>query len=86
MTSSDRMRRSRSAASQGSQTFFERPDLIASSVAARRSAGRVGSASSPIITLIVKTQERFTDAGRVPATPVFFASNAICPIDQMPSW
>ncbi|MBV5271725.1 MAG: ABC transporter permease [Afipia sp.] len=39
---------------------------------------------SPIIACIVRTRERFMEVGQVLTMPIFFASNAIYPIDIMP--
>ena len=44
------------------------------------------STFSLIIACIVKTRERFMGIGQVLTMPIFFASNAIYPIDIMPSW
>ncbi|HEY8097806.1 MAG TPA: ABC transporter permease [Methylobacter sp.] len=41
---------------------------------------------SLIIACIVKTRERFMGIGQLLAMPMFFASNAIYPLDIMPSW
>ncbi len=41
---------------------------------------------SMIIASVVKTRERFMGIGQVITLPLFFASNAIYPIDIMPSW
>lgn len=41
---------------------------------------------SMIIAAIVKTRERFMGIGQVITLPLFFASNAIYPIDIMPQW
>lgn len=41
---------------------------------------------SMIVAAIVKTRERFMGIGQVITLPLFFASNAIYPIDIMPSW
>jgi len=41
---------------------------------------------SMIIASIVKTRERFMGIGQVITLPLFFASNAIYPIDIMPGW
>ncbi|MBN9262352.1 MAG: ABC transporter permease [Hyphomicrobium sp.] len=38
------------------------------------------------IACIVKTRERFMGIGQVLTMPIFFASNAIYPIDIMPDW
>ena len=44
------------------------------------------STFSLIIACIVKTRERFMGMGQVLTMPIFFASNAIYPIDLMPRW
>ena len=44
------------------------------------------STFSLIIACIVKTRERFMGIGQVLTMPLFFASNAIYPIDLMPGW
>ncbi len=44
------------------------------------------STFSLIIACIVKTRERFMGIGQVLTMPIFFASNAIYPIDLMPHW
>lgn len=41
---------------------------------------------SMIIAAIVKTRERFMGIGQVLTLPLFFASNAIYPIEIMPAW
>ncbi|BAL25304.1 ABC transporter permease [Azoarcus sp. KH32C] len=41
---------------------------------------------SLIIACIVKTRERFMGIGQVLTMPLFFASNAIYPIELMPGW
>jgi ABC-2 type transport system permease protein len=41
---------------------------------------------SMIIASIVKTRERFMGVGQVATLPLFFASNAIYPINIMPGW
>jgi len=41
---------------------------------------------SMIIASIVKTRERFMGIGQVITLPLFFASNAIYPIEMMPAW
>jgi ABC-2 type transport system permease protein len=46
----------------------------------------VFSTFSLIIACIVKTRERFMGIGQVLTMPLFFASNAIYPIDMMPRW
>jgi ABC-2 type transport system permease protein len=44
------------------------------------------STFSLIIACIVKSRERFMGIGQVLTMPIFFASNAIYPIDIMPGW
>lgn len=44
------------------------------------------SSLSMIIASIVKTRERFMGIGQVITLPLFFASNAIYPIEIMPAW
>lgn len=44
------------------------------------------STFSLVIACIVKTRERFMGIGQVLTMPLFFASNAIYPLDLMPSW
>jgi ABC-2 type transport system permease protein len=44
------------------------------------------STFSLIIACLVKTRERFMGIGQVLTMPIFFASNAIYPIDIMPAW
>ncbi|MHB8078668.1 MAG: ABC transporter permease [Candidatus Krumholzibacteriia bacterium] len=46
----------------------------------------VFSTFSLVIACIVKTRERFMGIGQVLTMPLFFASNAIYPIDMMPGW
>ena len=44
------------------------------------------STFSLIVACIVKTRERFMGIGQVLTMPIFFASNAIYPVDLMPGW
>jgi ABC-2 type transport system permease protein len=44
------------------------------------------STFSLIIACLVKTRERFMGIGQLMTMPLFFASNAIYPIDIMPGW
>jgi len=44
------------------------------------------STLSLILACLVKTRERFMGIGQVLTMPLFFASNAIYPIELMPSW
>jgi ABC-2 type transport system permease protein len=46
----------------------------------------VFSTFSLIIACIVKTRERFMGIGQVLTMPLFFASNAIYPLELMPDW
>jgi ABC-2 type transport system permease protein len=46
----------------------------------------VFSTFSLIVACLVKTRERFMGIGQVVTMPIFFASNAIYPVDIMPSW
>lgn len=48
--------------------------------------GAIFSTFSLVIACIVKTRERFMGIGQVLTMPLFFASNAIYPIDMMPRW
>lgn len=46
----------------------------------------VFSSFSLVVACLVKTRERFMGIGQVLTMPLFFASNAIYPIDVMPGW
>ncbi|MEI9939174.1 MAG: ABC transporter permease [Pseudomonadota bacterium] len=46
----------------------------------------VFSTFSLIVACLVKTRERFMGIGQVMTMPLFFASNAIYPIEMMPNW
>ncbi len=48
--------------------------------------GALFSGVSMIIASLVKTRERFMGIGQVITLPLFFASNAIYPIEIMPGW
>jgi len=48
--------------------------------------GAIFSTLSLIVACIVKKRERFMGIGQVLTMPLFFASNALYPIDLMPSW
>lgn len=48
--------------------------------------GATFSTLSLIVASIVKKRERFMGIGQVLTMPLFFASNALYPIDMMPSW
>jgi ABC-2 type transport system permease protein len=44
------------------------------------------SSFSLIVACLVKTRERFMGVGQILTMPLFFASNAIYPVDIMPGW
>jgi ABC-2 type transport system permease protein len=48
--------------------------------------GAIFSTFSLIVACLVKTRERFMGIGQVLTMPLFFASNAIYPVDLMPHW
>ncbi len=48
--------------------------------------GAIFSTFSLIIACIVKKRERFMGIGQVMTMPLFFASNALYPIEMMPGW
>jgi ABC-2 type transport system permease protein len=48
--------------------------------------GAIFSTFSLIVASIVKKRERFMGIGQVLTMPLFFASNALYPIDMMPRW
>lgn len=48
--------------------------------------GAIFSTFSLVIACLVKTRERFMGIGQVLTMPLFFASNAIYPVDIMPAW
>lgn len=48
--------------------------------------GAVFSTLSLIVASIVKKRERFMGIGQVMTMPLFFASNALYPIETMPNW
>lgn len=48
--------------------------------------GAIFSTFSLIVAAIVKKRERFMGIGQVLTMPLFFASNALYPIDTMPRW
>jgi len=65
-----------------------RPDAIAvlGVLAAVLLGSGLFSTFSLIIACIVKTRERFMGIGQLLTMPMFFASNAIYPLDLMPAW
>lgn len=62
------------------------PVHIALVVALIVMASALFSTFSLIIACIVKTRERFVGVGQFLTMPIFFASNAIYPVDMMPPW
>lgn len=62
------------------------PLAIAGVVAAVLLGSGLFSTFSLIIACIVKTRERFMGIGQVLTMPMFFASNAIYPLELMPGW
>src|SRR5450830_1707616 len=48
--------------------------------------GALFSTFSLVIACLVKTRERFMGIGQLLTMPLFFASNAIYPLDMMPGW
>ncbi len=62
------------------------PIAAAGVVAAIVVGSAVFSTMSLIVACIVKTRERFMGIGQVLTMPLFFASNAIYPLDVMPAW
>jgi len=63
-----------------------RPGNIAAAIALIALGAALFSTFSLIIACIVRTRERFMGIGQVLTMPIFFASNAIYPIDLMPHW
>ncbi len=62
------------------------PLHIAGVVALIVAGSALFSTFSLIIACIVKTRERFMGVGQFLTMPIFFASNAIYPVDLMPGW
>jgi ABC-2 type transport system permease protein len=62
------------------------PQNIAAVAVVITLASGLFSTLSLIIACIVKTRERFMGIGQVLTMPMFFASNAIYPLDLMPGW
>ena len=48
--------------------------------------GALFATFSLVIACVVKTRERFMGIGQLLTMPLFFASNAIYPLDMMPGW
>ena len=62
------------------------PVPIAGIVAMVMLGSAVFATFSLIVACVVKTRERFMGIGQVLTMPLFFASNAIYPVDMMPPW
>jgi len=62
------------------------PPAVAGVLAAILLGSAIFSTMSLIVACVVKTRERFMGIGQVLTMPLFFASNAIYPIDVMPDW
>lgn len=62
------------------------PEALVGVMAAVILGSALFSTFSLIIASLVKTRERFMGIGQVLTMPLFFASNAIYPIDIMPGW
>jgi ABC-2 type transport system permease protein len=73
------------AALMGVDLSFRIADVVAAVVFIALGAA-LFSTFSLIIACIVRTRERFMGIGQVLTMPIFFASNAIYPIDLMPHW
>jgi ABC-2 type transport system permease protein len=63
-----------------------RPDAVFGVLVAVVLGSAVFATFSLIVACIVKTRERFMGIGQVLTMPLFFASNAIYPIEIMPAW
>lgn len=73
------------AAAMGIHLEFAPLSLLTCAVAIVLGAGVFATLSMLLATLL-KTRERFMGIGQVLTMPLFFASNAIYPLDIMPSW
>ncbi|OIQ89900.1 daunorubicin/doxorubicin resistance ABC transporter permease protein DrrB [mine drainage metagenome] len=62
------------------------PMPIVAVIAAVMLGSAIFATFSLIIACVVKTRERFMGIGQVLTMPLFFASNAIYPLDLMPGW
>jgi len=67
-------------------TIRQDPQAILGVVASVLLGSGIFSTFSLIVACIVKTRERFMGIGQVLTMPMFFASNAIYPLDLMPAW
>ena len=73
------------AAAMGVDLSFDPRDILVTVLLIALGAG-LFSSFSLVIACIVRTRERFMGIGQVLTMPIFFASNAIYPIDLMPRW
>jgi ABC-2 type transport system permease protein len=62
------------------------PAALAGVLAAVALGAALFATFSLIVACLVKTRERFMGIGQLLTMPLFFASNAIYPIDLMPGW
>lgn len=62
------------------------PEAILAVLACVMLGSAIFATFSLIIACIVKTRERFMGIGQLMTMPLFFASNAIYPLDIMPGW
>ena len=67
-------------------TLRQEPQAILGVLAGVLLGSGLFSTFSLIIACIVKTRERFMGIGQLLTMPMFFASNAIYPLDLMPAW
>ncbi|MGA8051614.1 MAG: ABC transporter permease [Burkholderiales bacterium] len=67
-------------------TLRQDPQAILGVLAAVLLGSGIFSTFSLVIACVVKTRERFMGIGQVLTMPLFFASNAIYPLDLMPPW
>jgi ABC-2 type transport system permease protein len=67
-------------------TLRQEPQAILGVLAGVLLGSGLFSTFSLIIACIVKTRERFMGIGQLLTMPMFFASNAIYPLDLMPGW
>jgi ABC-2 type transport system permease protein len=67
-------------------TLRDDPRAILGVLAAVLLGSGIFSTFSLVIACIVKTRERFMGIGQVLTMPLFFASNAIYPLELMPPW
>src|SRR5450756_2854413 len=67
-------------------TIRHEPQAICGVLAGVLLGSGLFSTFSLIIACIVKTRERFMGIGQLLTMPMFFASNAIYPLDLMPGW